>query len=855
MQSYANGDGSQQRDYGSYAPSQQHLQAGPAPRTNGMQSSGGIPVPATSSSDSAYMQQGTSSQTNGNGNSKAQQNAMKRKGKDPDKPAAKRSRIACVECRKNKQRCDGLDRIPCRRCESYNLVCTFDEAAIDKVKGSMRASGEQLSPELPPLVTTASQAPSGNCSNPTELSSRLSRIEGILANLSDRLISHHEHSYEHAVPKGADYSEEESESRSPLTRASSATHDAARSRLKRYYPLLSETQEDYRATILGASPIETFRNALDKSNQAAGLVTPSNAAMRARSSSISYSYGMPSDVILRKIVSPAEAQSLFDFFFAQCHPWAPFLDPVSDRTYTDVRDRNSLLFHAILATSAFYSLSVNDPAQTAKYVGIVAMLNENLGPIVITPRPQDLNVDFISALLVIILWKPIRLDGLSEAELSIAQSRGKIEVSSQSMIMSLCIRTAKLIKLDTVLALLPSVGHENKASPSSSSSEQWSTTPQIIAACRAYFMLLIIDHHRASMTDRTPSFDVSEALRHTRLFAAGTRNSSDVRLAAFVELYAHSRTPPSNARGNFDALSYHARETEVAKWSQFWMPLHRRTFERPEEEERGLASLNAHRLWIRISNFVYYSIINLSSIMEQSETTMTHTCALLHADDKSALAAAVGAAEELIFMLSVEGRACRLEGASVDWTRVYPRADLVADPQAADLFKTSIDTLICLVISYPAIFLTKLRVKGLINCNLDTDPEYNTPSVVTRSKLHRLLLLTVDFLELASPNAQHIAKQSANALRNVAETALKLPGVTLPPGDSSKYPTENGRSSTTEQQATPQYTPAPLSSVLDESMVPPNELELEALLSTASASLGLYGTDFMWATEGSDLQY
>lgn len=40
-------------------------------------------------------------------------------------PRQQRSRAACTHCRQHKQKCDGPSRNPCRRCELYQLECTY----------------------------------------------------------------------------------------------------------------------------------------------------------------------------------------------------------------------------------------------------------------------------------------------------------------------------------------------------------------------------------------------------------------------------------------------------------------------------------------------------------------------------------------------------------------------------------------------------------------------------------------------------------------------------------------------------------------------------------------------------------
>lgn len=189
------------------------------------------------------------------------------------------------------------------------------------------------------------------------------------------------------------------------------------------------------------------------------------------------------DVISRGFLTINECQQLFDFFFAAIHPWVMMLSLREDRDAANVRSKSSLLFHTILLLATAYSTPFPDPVHEQ----LIHITNSILAPQILNPQPHELTTDFLRAIDLLNLYKPVQLstrraEGKDETE---AMRASKVNGLASWMLQGLLARTAERIDLASVLT---------KFSRAYSTSNDRSTiSPAILRDLRLYYWLLSND--------------------------------------------------------------------------------------------------------------------------------------------------------------------------------------------------------------------------------------------------------------------------------------------------------------------------------------------------------------------------
>lgn len=188
------------------------------------------------------------------------------------------------------------------------------------------------------------------------------------------------------------------------------------------------------------------------------------------------------------------------------------------------------------------------------YYSLTALVNELVAPLIVSPQPHQVTVrplcsplpitanpfcayfqpDFVRAISVLLVYKPVQFAALYSAHVTdpdIAEQSCKLNTFSSSTLGGLMSRTALAIHLSST----PSEFSKN-FNPSIA------IAPQTLSNLRLWYWLLVVDTHGALSTGRATSLNMSDALRTTRLFSSLKTQTSDVRLAAMVELYSTART-------------------------------------------------------------------------------------------------------------------------------------------------------------------------------------------------------------------------------------------------------------------------------------------------------------------------
>lgn len=132
-------------------------------------------------------------------------------------------------------------------------------------------------------------------------------------------------------------------------------------------------------------------------------------------------------------------------FFASLHPWIMMLSLDDDRDAMAVRDKSPLLFHTILLLSTAYST----PFPSQLHLTLVTFLNNILAPQLLNPQPHELTTDFLRALDLLNIYKPVqfgarRAEGHDDTE---AMRVSKVNGLASWMLQGILARTAERLEL------------------------------------------------------------------------------------------------------------------------------------------------------------------------------------------------------------------------------------------------------------------------------------------------------------------------------------------------------------------------------------------------------------------------
>ena len=122
------------------------------------------------------------------------------------------------------------------------------------------------------------------------------------------------------------------------------------------------------------------------------------------------------------------------------------LSYTTDKDAMAVRQRSPLLFHTILLLATSYSPSTSNLHSTLN-----TFLNAILAPQILSPQPHELNPDFLRAIDLLNIYKPVqfaarRAEGLGDAE---AMLRSKVNGNASFMLQGILARTAERIQLSS----------------------------------------------------------------------------------------------------------------------------------------------------------------------------------------------------------------------------------------------------------------------------------------------------------------------------------------------------------------------------------------------------------------------
>ncbi|KPV75117.1 uncharacterized protein RHOBADRAFT_43607 [Rhodotorula graminis WP1] len=737
-------------------------------------------------------------------------------GKDKEKKT--RSKAACSQCKAVKQKCEGPPYVPCRRCELYKLECKFPPGTKTVPRpveasssGSAAAGGAE-----PSSAVTAKLF---------EIASRLQTIESALHIAS--------------AP-------------SPAVQSSDTHSHAPRSPSARSSDDGGPDDDDGgdgstagKAAAATANPIGEINATVDS---LAGFKSgPRQSIMEMND------YGAP-DVLRRAVLTPVECQQLFDFFFASLHPWIMMLSLDDDRDAMAVRDKSPLLFHTILLLSTAYST----PFPSQLHLTLVTFLNNILAPQLLNPQPHELTTDFLRALDLLNIYKPVqfgarRTEGHDDTE---AMRVSKVNGLASWMLQGILARTAERLELKETVS---------KFARAYSASASGAPVPkQLLRDLRLYYWLLSNDVHGNVQSGRRCNMEGSQALTTTRLFSSLHLQPFDVRLAASVEMfevarpilrsYSYERTrripKPDLERYNAGMRSF----------DETWIPVLLRQL---AVDPLAMTVISPFREFITLqfnaTCYVSYKSTRLYASSSdgggsgsgneggggrptssggpegRAKRLRTEGPRGLNDWEYDGLAKCVRSAELLVFSLSEESR---VPGAwrVVQWEEAE-RADgwrkLILDDQMVEQSRWGMDAITCVAYIFPLVFLSKLVNEGLLTTNLTLlRTPASQPAWHYTQKLPRLLELGAAFLDAVGTSPHHPSRAQAHVVRTLLETGIKgrLPTPLTGPkalgsslglldggGPGASSPGGTGPShAATVMSPSPQSQPQPLAPVVDQ---------------------------------------
>ena len=388
--------------------------------------------------------------------------------------------------------------------------------------------------------------------------------------------------------------------------------------------------------------------------------------------------------------------------------------PPTHASVLNLRSKSPLLFHVLLLTASYYTISKGESALRI-YYGLTAIVNELLAPSIISPQSSDLNTNFIRALTFLQLWKPVQFIALARdfPEPHLAEQASKINSSASSIIGGIIRRLVDNLGL---------ASSPNQFSIQLSQFPLVPPSPQVVADLRLYYWLLSMDGHGALQNGKPTMYDDSDAVKTTRLFASLNLQRSDLKLAAMVEICAVSRpiigilAASTKGKGRTLSLATLKRyEEDMCRVEEYWIPL----LVTPGVE--GIRYTT-----ITFSNFSR-TVILAGSIFNywlRSASPGEGERAELSLADWALLQRGVDAAELIIFSAAIESRTA--EGwRTVDWnaTQTGGKRMLTIDPEVVETHRFGPDTVPCVVSPSLSLSLKRITDEKVEDVRLSaTDP-------------------------------------------------------------------------------------------------------------------------------------
>ncbi|GAA6042346.1 hypothetical protein JCM8097_003861 [Rhodosporidiobolus ruineniae] len=751
----------------------------------------------------------------------------------PTKPA--RSKAACVACHQAKQRCNGPPG-PCYRCTTWGMECVFPSSAgpvastksrtsrssTPPVKGKAAAAAAAAAETAASTAAAVQQAAAVSPDVAEQLRVMNARLESLEAALVRSQTSSlpsssphpgtphssslnpalHGHPLSHSRPTGGSGSQNGSEA--AMTPASGSHNSSG----EHHHP-----REDVLG--VGVNAVETAGEAM----AIEGLVDlggGGGAGRGQQGGEAQFQLGgwdsNKPDVLAKGIMTLEECQAEFNLYFEHLQPWTCLLSTSLDRDPLVVRDRSPLLFHAILLLTLYYR--PRTPPNIILYRAVSSILHSILAPQILCPQPDQLSADFVRAVHLLTMYKPLQwaaLNARGVADPARIESSSKMNVTASWILRLLVSRVSAFVGLPSVATSFAQAFANQHLAP---------IPDAIVSQTRLFLALVSHDFHGALQSGKLANFNPQDACKVTRLFASLRKQPSDVRLAASVELVATASTAllARKEDGVLEDEDLRRFDAELDAWSEYWSA-------QLEAQQHTTDATAAHKeAWSLFYPYASFTRLTVRGFAfnkwraERKERAAQRAASLgglslpgdgkpgagsgppLGADERESIAKAVQVAEEMMCAVAASpaGRELRSGkakpgGKSVEavWRSVGERP-LVPEPEVVGPLKWASDSLTCVMFSYPLIFLAKLANEGLLSSDLTVITPNSLPlppqPMQPSDKLCRLFQLGADLLDAIAPNAHHPAIKQAAFLRKVWDAGISgRRSVTSAPS-SPKFP-------------------------------------------------------------------
>ncbi|KAK4050151.1 hypothetical protein OIV83_003722 [Microbotryomycetes sp. JL201] len=470
------------------------------------------------------------------------------------------------------------------------------------------------------------------------------------------------------------------------------------------------------------------------------------------------------DVLGRMLMTQQECEAEFEIYFKNLQPWTMMLSSTLDNRALQVRERSPLLFHVVLLLTVYYR--PRTPENVNLYRIISSVVDAILAPQILCPQPDSLSPDFVRAIHLLLLYKPVQMTMFNARglqDVSTIEHLSKMNVRASWILRLLTSRVSAFIGLPSAVTAFARAFANQHVAP---------IPDQIVAEQRLYFACIFHESHGALQSGKPSNFVPHEALKTTRLFAKLKKQPEDVRLAASVELAAVAASVLSRKQDNdlIDREDLQRFDLEMQEWSHFWLPVLA-----AERDSDPLAWTTTHpyAAFIRvvINGFAFTRWkTQKKDMLAQGLAPLT-----LSDDERLSISMAIQAAESILLAISLEGKVFdRERGIVTSWDHVGPT--LTADPTRVDRLRWSTDSISCVVFSYPLIFLAKIANEGLLGTDLELLSPSKVPTPLSpmspSDKLCRLLQLGADFLDAIAPSPFHPAVKQAAFLRRIRDAGI-----------------------------------------------------------------------------------
>ncbi|KAM0750763.1 hypothetical protein T439DRAFT_380627 [Meredithblackwellia eburnea MCA 4105] len=726
-----------------------------------------------------------------------------------------RTRAACQACRVNKQKCDAPAQIPCRRCVLYHLKCSFDNTPDAQPSPTRSTSPQQTTtPRTVPAVAVV-PAKKRQPVAPTIINSSPSHDSDVTVALKD--IKAHLRRIEASLEsdrkgKGRPFSAASEQQPSPSSIGAGDIDDL-----------------DDDSIVMGHKP--SLANPMDLVSDSVSRIIENGASSPAwPSPAAPASEGAPPnvDAILLGVVSLEECRQAFHFFHERMQPWSSILGDPQDRDPLNVYTRSPFLFHVILLISIYF----DNNFRNGRYTKLTLIVNELFSQQILCPDSRDINTDLICALNLLLLYKPVqeevfRARGITNP--ARAEHASKINVMSSKFLHSLISDVSRACGLPSAPARFFST-----TSAKSTASEQ--ERRKALADLRLWYWLCMSDVHGSLQSGRPTAIDPTNALRTTRSFASLRHLPTDIRSAAMVDLYAILRSLPSISGDQGTARMLLKKiNSELSAWDKHWIPLLIEAQQNGDPLAWTTFKLLRHFCCMTANSTVFYRWLEWRKQHAREGEVVRPA---ISSEDWGNLDLAIRAAEETLFALSAESAP---EGFFMKEVCDWPppivtgyRGPLSVNNRVVTQYQGGMDTVSCVMVSFPLLLLVRLASAGLLSCELEckrSEYESGSPLDIAQPltqgrKLPRLIELGAAFLHQVAPGPHHPANKQSLLMTLILQAGLKpdTPSGPVPPSPVPAAPVPSPASLQTWFWDTPISAPASTSTSNSNSVASPGKM-------------------------------